>query len=52
MTISYTVPFLVSPLLGAVIDLIPWQVPFLAISGTIACGGLLTFRMAEPRYDS
>ena len=51
MTICYTVPFLLSPLLGAVIDYIPWQVPFLAISGTIACGGLLTFRMAEPRHD-
>ena len=51
MTICYTVPFLLSPLLGAVIDYIPWQAPFLAISGTIACGGLLTFRMAEPRHD-
>ncbi len=52
MTICYTVPFLLSPLLGAIIDYIPWQVPFLAVSGTIACGGLLTFRMAEPRHDS
>ena len=49
MTICYTIPFLLSPLLGAIIDYIPWQVPFLAVSGTIACGGLLTFRMAEPR---
>lgn len=39
------------PLLGAIIDYIPWQVPFLAVSGTIACSGLLTYRMAEPRYD-
>ena len=51
MTICYTVPFLLSPLLGVIIDHIPWQVPFLVISGTIACGGLLTFRMAEPRHD-
>lgn len=51
MTICYTVPFLLSPLLGAIIDYIPWQVPFLAVSGTIACSGLLTFRMAEPRHD-
>ncbi|MEZ6032637.1 MAG: MFS transporter [Planctomycetaceae bacterium] len=52
MTICYTIPFLLSPLLGVVIDLIPWQLPFLVISGTIACGGLLTFRMAEPRLDA
>lgn len=51
MTICYTIPFLLSPLLGVVIDFIPWQLPFLAVSGTIACGGLLTFRMAEPRHD-
>ena len=51
MTICYTVPFLFSPILGAVMDHIPWQVPFLVISGTIACSGLLTFRMAEPRHD-
>jgi MFS family permease len=52
MTICYTIPFLLSPLLGVVIDLIPWQLPFLVISGTIAVGGLLTFRMAEPRHDA
>lgn len=52
MTICYTIPFLLSPLLGVVIDFIPWQLPFLAVSGTIACGGLLTFRMAEPRHDT
>jgi MFS family permease len=52
MTICYTIPFLLSPLLGAVIDFIPWQLPFLVVSGTIACGGLLTFRMAEPRHDT
>ena len=52
MTICYTVPFLLSPLLGVVIDHIPWQIPFLVISATIACGGLLTFRMAEPRHDA
>lgn len=51
MTICYTVPFLLSPLLGVIIDHIPWQIPFLVISGTIACAGLLTFRMAEPRHD-
>ncbi len=51
MTICYTVPFLLSPILGAVMDHIPWQVPFLAISGTIAGSGFMTFRMAEPRHD-
>lgn len=51
MTICYTVPFLLSPLLGAVMDYIPWQIPFIAVSFTIACGGILTFFMAEPRHD-
>lgn len=51
MTICYTVPFLFSPVLGLVMDHIPFQIPFLAVSGTIAIGGLLTFRMAEPRHD-
>ena len=51
MTICYTIPFLFSPVLGAVMDHIPFQIPFLAVSCTIAIGGLLTFRMAEPRHD-
>ena len=49
MTICYTLPFFLSPVLGVVMDLIPYQVPFLVISGTIALGGVLTFFMAEPR---
>jgi len=52
MTICYTVPFLFSPLLGFAMDYIPFQIPFLAVSCTIAIGGLLTFRMAEPRHDA
>lgn len=51
MTICYTIPFLFSPLLGVVMDYIPFQIPFVAVSCTIAIGGLLTFRMAEPRHE-
>jgi MFS family permease len=51
MTVCYTAPFLLSPLFGAVMDLVPQAWPFLFVSGTTAIGALLTFRMAEPRWE-
>lgn len=49
MTLCFAVPFVLSPLVGWLIDLVGFQPMFLAISGTIGLGGLLTFRMSEPR---
>ncbi|MCA9090728.1 MAG: MFS transporter [Planctomycetaceae bacterium] len=51
MTVCYTLPFVISPLFGSLLDVVPYQYPFLAISGVILLSALLTFRMAEPRHD-
>jgi hypothetical protein len=51
MGLCFAVPFVLSPLVGMLIDIIGFQPIFLAISATIGLGALLTFRMAEPRYS-
>ena len=51
MSLCFAVPFILSPLIGKLIDVIGFQPIFLAISATIGLGGLLTFRMAEPRHS-
>ena len=50
MSLSFAVPFVLSPLVGGLIDSIGFEPVFVAISGTILTGGLLTYRMAEPRH--
>lgn len=53
MTFCFAIPPLVfSAAFGSLIDLMPYQYPFLMVTGLIALGGLLTFRMAEPRHMS
>lgn len=49
MTLCFAVPFVLSPFVGWLIDLVGFQPVFIVISATIGLGGLLTFRMAEPR---
>jgi hypothetical protein len=46
------VPFLLSPLVGLVIELetVGFAPVFLATSGLVAAGALLTFRLGEPRH--
>ncbi len=51
MSLSFAVPFVLSPVVGALIDSIGFEPVFVAISGTILTGGLLTYRMAEPRHS-
>ena len=51
MGLCFAVPFVLSPLVGTLIDIVGFQPVFLAISATIGAGGLLTFRMAEPRQS-
>ena len=51
MGLCFAVPFILSPLVGKLIDVIGFQPIFLAISGLIGVGALLTFRMAEPRHS-
>ncbi|NQV23835.1 MAG: MFS transporter [Rhodopirellula sp.] len=51
MGLCFAVPFVLSPLVGKLIDIIGFQPIFLAISAAIGLGALLTFRMAEPRHS-
>lgn len=51
MSLCFAVPFVLSPLVGKLIDMIGYQPIFLAISATIGLAALLTFRMAEPRHS-
>jgi MFS family permease len=51
MGLCFAVPFVLSPLIGKLIDIIGFQPIFLAISVLIGVGALLTFRMAEPRHS-
>ena len=50
MTVCLAVPFVFSPLVGWLVDKFPYQWSFGAVSAVIALGGLLTFRMPEPRF--
>ena len=50
MGLCFAVPFVLSPVVGKLIDIIGFQPIFLAISVLIGVGALLTFRMAEPRH--
>lgn len=49
MRIVFAVPFLFSPIVGILIDTIPYQVPFIGVGLLVFVGGFLTFRMEEPR---
>lgn len=49
MTICMAVPFVFSPLVGWLVDALPYQWTFCAVSAVIGAGGLLTFHMPEPR---
>jgi hypothetical protein len=44
------VPFLLSPLVGWLVDLAGFEVVFFSAMGLIGLSGLLTFRLEEPRY--
>ena len=52
MTFCFAVPFVLAPLVGWLVDLLPYQYPFIAVSVAITIGGLMTFRMSEPRDRS
>jgi MFS family permease len=51
MGLCFAVPFILSPLIGMLIDIVGFEPIFLAISALIGLGALLTFRMAEPRHS-
>ncbi len=43
-------PFLIAPLVGWLVDRVGFEHVFLAAAGLMACGGLLAFRLVEPRH--
>ncbi|MGZ0170035.1 MAG: MFS transporter [Planctomycetales bacterium] len=51
MGLCFAVPFILSPLVGMLIDIVGFEPVFLAISAIIGIGALLTFRMSEPRHS-
>lgn len=49
MKIMFAAPFVFAPFVGYLIDTIPYEIPFLGVSALVVLGGVLTFRMVEPR---
>ncbi|MCA8998599.1 MAG: MFS transporter [Planctomycetaceae bacterium] len=49
MSLCFAIPFLFSPFVGLAIDRLPFEIPFVVVSGLIMVGGILTFWMSEPR---
>lgn len=52
MSIVFSVPFVLSPFVGFLIDTIPYEIPFIGVTCLVLLGGILTFRMEEPRHES
>ncbi|MGH7128574.1 MAG: MFS transporter, partial [Planctomycetaceae bacterium] len=50
LRLAMAVPFLLSPLVGWLVDAIGFAPVFLAVAAAIAAAGLLTFRLHEPRH--
>lgn len=50
MRVCYAVPFVFAPLVGWLMDVLPFAVPFGMVSGLVFLSGILTFWMAEPRH--
>ncbi len=44
------VPFVLSPLVGWLVDLLGFESVFIGVSGVILLGGLASFRLIEPRH--
>ncbi len=50
ISLCVAVPFLLSPLVGWLVDLVGFQQVFLTAAGLIVLAGLMTFRLEEPRH--
>ena len=51
MSLFQAIPLFVSPLIGALIEEFAFEPVFIICSVLVACGFLLTFRLAEPRFN-
>ncbi|MEQ8789065.1 MAG: MFS transporter [Pirellulaceae bacterium] len=52
LSLCLAVPFVFSPLAGLAVDLAGFTPVLLTVATLVAAGGLLTFRMSEPRHGS
>ena len=52
MSLCFAIPFVLSPLVGLLMDYVGFESLFYAIAGIILLSGALTFRMSEPRQRS
>ncbi len=52
MSLCLAVPIIFSPLVGALIDVVGFLPIFLAVTGLLGAGWLLSFRMVEPRHGA
>ena len=50
VSLCLAVPFVFSPAVGWLVDVVGFQLVFLATAGLIALGGSMTFRLDEPRH--
>ncbi|QDT35432.1 MFS transporter [Thalassoglobus polymorphus] len=51
MKIMFALPFVFSPLVGFLIDTIPYEIPFFGVSFLVILSAILTFQMVEPRHQ-
>lgn len=49
LNLCMAIPFLCSPLLGALVDWTGHQIPFLLVAAVVGTGAILTWTMREPR---
>ncbi len=50
LTLTMAVPFLLSPLVGWLVDAWGFEAVFLGVTALVFGGGLMTFRLIEPRH--
>jgi MFS family permease len=50
LKVCMAIPLCLSPLVGLLIDLIGFEAVFGCITALTACGGMMTFRLSEPRH--
>jgi hypothetical protein len=50
VNLCLAVPFLLSPAVGALVDVVGYRAVFLSTAGLITLAGSLTFRLEEPRH--
>lgn len=50
LNLCMAIPFLCSPLIGGIVDMFGYRMPFLLVSVIVGTGAVLTWTMREPRH--